>query len=69
MSMVSAIGVFAISLVLFTVHYGKGRGFNTTLGYVDGRLTGGLPTIAMESVGFIVTLQRGCEWAARALHE
>jgi len=42
-------------LILFTVKYGKGRIFHTTLGH-DGE--------AMRSVGFIVTLQRGAEWAA-----
>ena len=42
-------------LILFTVKYGKGRIFHTTLGH---------DTEAMRSVGFIVTLQRGAEWAA-----
>ena len=41
--------------MLFTVEYGKGRSFQTTLGHdVD----------AMRCVGFAVTLQRGAEWAA-----
>lgn len=41
--------------VLMTIHYGKGRIFHTTLGH---------DTQAIESVGFITTLQRGTEWAA-----
>lgn len=41
--------------MLFTVRYGKGRVFHTTLGH---------DVEAMRCVGFIVTLQRGTEWAA-----
>ena len=41
--------------VLFTVKYGEGRVFNTTMG------TG---ATANQCVGFITTLQRGAEWAA-----
>ena len=41
--------------VLLSVRYGKGRIFHTTLGH---------DVPAMECVGFIVTLQRGTEWAA-----
>jgi uncharacterized protein len=41
--------------VLFTVGYGKGRVFHTTLGHGPE---------AMSCVGFIVTLRRGAEWAA-----
>jgi hypothetical protein len=41
--------------ILFTIQYGKGRVFHTTLGH---------DTAAMQCVGFIVTLQRGAEWAA-----
>lgn len=41
--------------MLLTIEYGKGRIFHTTLGHTD---------YSMESVGFIVTLQRGTEWAA-----
>lgn len=41
--------------VLFTIRYGKGRVFCTTLGH---------DPEAMEGVGFVVTLQRGAEWAA-----
>jgi type 1 glutamine amidotransferase len=40
---------------LFTIKFGKGRVFHTTLGH------GG---DAVHCVGFIVTLQRGAEWAA-----
>jgi len=40
--------------VMFTVDYGSGRVFHTTLGYGD----------AMDCAGFIVTLLRGTEWAA-----
>jgi type 1 glutamine amidotransferase len=40
---------------LFTVDYGKGRVFHTILGHWVSQ---------MECVGFIVTLQRGTEWAA-----
>lgn len=46
--------------VLFTIEYGKGRIFHTVLGHA-----GGEPRPpAMQCVGFIVTLQRGAEWAA-----
>ncbi len=44
--------------VLMTIAYGKGRIFHTILGHAD---EGGGP--AMQCVGFIVTLQRGAEWA------
>lgn len=44
--------------VLFTVEYGKGRVFHTTLGHVRGDL------LAQRCVGFIATFQRGTEWAA-----
>jgi type 1 glutamine amidotransferase len=41
--------------LLMTVNYGKGRVFHTALGHgVEG----------IKCVGFIVTLQRGTEWAA-----
>ena len=45
--------------ILMTISYGKGRIFHTVLGHAD---KGGGP--AMECVGFIVTFQRGAEWAA-----
>lgn len=41
--------------MLMTIDYGKGRVFHTTLGH---------DTEAFEGVGFIVTFQRGAEWAA-----
>jgi type 1 glutamine amidotransferase/HEAT repeat protein len=46
--------------VLFTVTYGAGRVFHTVLGHAG---PGGAPP-ALECVGFIVTFQRGAEWAA-----
>lgn len=45
--------------MLMTISYGKGRIFHTALGHAD---PGGGP--AMQCVGFIVTFQRGAEWAA-----
>jgi uncharacterized protein len=45
--------------VLMTIKYGKGRIFHTVLGHAD---EGGGP--AMQCVGFIITFQRGAEWAA-----
>jgi uncharacterized protein len=44
--------------ILMTITYGKGRIFHTVLGHAD---EGGGP--AMHCAGFIVTLQRGAEWA------
>jgi uncharacterized protein len=41
--------------MLMALSYGKGRIFHTTLGH---------DVPAMQCVGFIVTLQRGTEWAA-----
>ena len=41
--------------VLFTVRYGKGRVFHTVLGHGPEQL---------RCIGFIVTFQRGTEWAA-----
>ena len=41
--------------VLMAIQYGKGRSFHTVLGHAGGQ---------MKSVAFIVTLQRGAEWAA-----
>ena len=40
---------------LMTISYGKGRVFHTVLGH---------HAPSMKSVAFIVTLQRGTEWAA-----
>lgn len=45
--------------MLMTISYGKGRIFHTVLGHADEQ---GGP--ALECAGFIVTLQRGAEWAA-----
>ncbi len=42
--------------VLMTIRYGKGRVFHTTLGHEN---------YSQKCVGFIVTLQRGTEWAAK----
>jgi uncharacterized protein len=44
--------------ILFTIAYGKGRIFHTTLGH---------DVEAMKCVGFAVTLQRGTEWAAHGM--
>ena len=41
--------------ILMTLGFGKGRVFHTTLGH---------DINALSSVGFVVTLQRGTEWAA-----
>ncbi|MEC9093636.1 MAG: ThuA domain-containing protein [Planctomycetota bacterium] len=41
--------------MLLTVSYGKGRVFHTPMGHGD---------YSQECVGFIVSLQRGAEWAA-----
>lgn len=41
--------------MMLTVNYGKGRVFQTPLGHSD---------YSMECTGFIITLQRGAEWAA-----
>ncbi|HWF09339.1 MAG TPA: ThuA domain-containing protein [Bryobacteraceae bacterium] len=41
--------------ILMTLNYGKGRVFHTTMGH---------DVSALSCVGFIVTLQRGTEWAA-----
>jgi type 1 glutamine amidotransferase len=41
--------------MLMTIRYGKGRVFHTTLGHNEE---------SMRDVGFVVTLDRGAEWAA-----
>jgi uncharacterized protein len=46
--------------ILMTITYGKGRIFHTVLGHAGGDL---FPP-AMQSAGFVVTTQRGAEWAA-----
>ena len=45
-----------------TVAYGKGRVFHDTLGHVGA--TQKEPIVGMNSVDYIVLLQRGTEWAA-----
>lgn len=47
--------------VLFTVNYGKGRVFHTTMGHVHFKKPF---SPAIECVGFMTTFQRGTEWAA-----
>lgn len=46
--------------MMMTIDYGKGRVFHTPMGHVwgDG------PPAPLKCVGFITTLQRGCEWVA-----
>jgi len=46
--------------MLMVINYGKGRIFHTAIGHAGTDK----PFPAMECVGFIVTLQRGAEWAA-----
>lgn len=48
--------------MLMAISYGKGRVFHTTLGHVNSKETPPYPSLACA--GFIVTLQRGTEWAA-----
>ncbi len=48
--------------MLMTIRYGRGRVFHTTLGHVGPKDVAPIP--AVNSVGFIVTVQRGTEWAA-----
>ena len=48
--------------MLFTVQYGEGRVFQSTLGHVGARENE--TALAVNNVGFIVTLQRGVQWAA-----
>ena len=45
-----------------TIRYGQGRVFLCTLGHVGPNDTA--PVSCLRSVGFIVMLQRGTEWAA-----
>ncbi|HUT31828.1 MAG TPA: ThuA domain-containing protein [Sedimentisphaerales bacterium] len=45
--------------LIFTVNYGRGRVFHTLMGHAANA-----PVDAMECVSFIVTFQRGAEWAA-----
>jgi len=48
--------------ILFTINYGEGRVFHTVLGHVGAKDSPPIP--AMDCVGFMVTFQRGAEWAA-----
>ncbi|HYC73054.1 MAG TPA: ThuA domain-containing protein [Opitutaceae bacterium] len=48
--------------MLMAIKYGQGRVFHTTLGHVGPKDTP--PFQAVACAGFIVTLQRGAEWAA-----
>jgi len=48
--------------MLMAIKYGSGRVFHTTLGHVGPKETAPYP--ALSCAGFIVTLQRGTEWAA-----
>jgi uncharacterized protein len=48
--------------MLMTIEYGKGRIFHSTLGHVAPRDMP--PFTSITCAGFIVTLQRGTEWAA-----
>ena len=45
--------------MLLAIAFGKGRVFHTALGHKNGK-----DVTAQKCVGFIVTLQRGTEWAA-----
>lgn len=48
--------------MFMTIQYGKGRVFHNTLGHVGPKDVGPVPS--MSSVDFIVSMQRGTEWAA-----
>jgi hypothetical protein len=48
--------------MLMAIKFGEGRVFHTTLGHVSPKDTP--PFAALGCAGFIVTLQRGTEWAA-----
>ncbi len=41
--------------MIMTINYGKGRVFHTPMGHTD---------YSFECTGFIITFQRGTEWAA-----
>jgi hypothetical protein len=48
--------------MLMAITYGKGRVFHSTLGHVGPK--DAAPYASVACVGFVVTLQRGTEWAA-----
>ena len=48
--------------MFMTIQYGKGRVFHNTLGHVGPTDT--TPPPSLRSIGYIVSLQRGTEWAA-----
>ena len=48
--------------MFMTIQYGKGRVFHNTLGHVGPKDVAPVPSIS--SVGYIVSIQRGVEWAA-----
>jgi type 1 glutamine amidotransferase len=48
--------------MFMTIQYGKGRVFHNTLGHVGPKDVEPVPSL--NSVGFIVSIQRGTEWAA-----
>jgi hypothetical protein len=48
--------------MFMTIQYGKGRVFHNTLGHVGPKEVEPVP--ALQSVDFIVSIQRGTEWAA-----
>lgn len=48
--------------MLMAIDYGQGRVFHSTLGHVGANETA--PVTSISCAGFIVTLQRGTEWAA-----
>lgn len=51
--------------ILMALAYGKGRVFHTTLGHVSPREK--KPPASIRCAGFVVTLQRGTEWAATGI--
>jgi uncharacterized protein len=48
--------------MFMTIRYGKGRVFHNTLGHVGPKDVEPVPSL--NSVDFIVSMQRGAEWAA-----
>jgi type 1 glutamine amidotransferase len=48
--------------MFMAIQYGKGRVFHNTLGHVGP--TESAPVPSLSSVGYIVSIQRGTEWAA-----